>query len=66
MNAFVDDYGLNEFDHIADQRSEIWRAFEVSAQPSFVFINDTGGIRRHIGGLAIDELAAEIDLILES
>ena len=50
---FVDDFGLDGFEHIADNESEIWRAFGVNAQPAYVFINDDGTIARQIG--AIDD-----------
>ena len=40
MRAFVDDYGLGGFEHIADQGGSIWQAFEITARPSFVFIDD--------------------------
>ena len=63
MRVFVDTYGLRGFEHIADPGSGIWRAFQITAQPSFVFIDDDGEIRRHIGSLSLEELSAELDLL---
>lgn len=64
MRSFVDEYELDEFEHVADRASDIWQAFGVSAQPSFVFINDNGRITRHIGGLAVEELTEELELLV--
>jgi len=66
MARFVDEYGVGGFDHVADLNGEIWSVFGVSAQPSYVFINDNGEIRRHIGGLQAEDLAAELDLLIAS
>ena len=66
MAAFLDDYGVDSFDHVADLRGEIWAVFGVSAQPSYVFINDDGSILRHIGGMQPDELAEQLDVLIES
>jgi len=52
--AFVEDFGLDGFDHIADTNSEIWRAFGVNAQPAYVFINDDGTLARQIGAMEDD------------
>lgn len=49
--AFVADYGLDSFEHIADTNSEIWSAFGVNAQPAYVFINDDGTLARQIGAM---------------
>ena len=64
MQRFVADHGVDGFDHIADLRSEIWLAFEITAQPSFVFINDDGTIARHIGSLEHDAFAAALEGLL--
>ena len=66
MAVFVADFGLDGFDHVADINGEIWRVFGVAAQPSYVFINDDGEIRRHVGGMPVDELQAEIDRLVSS
>lgn len=66
IQAFVDDFGLGEFEHVADTRSEIWAAFGVNAQPAYVFINDDGTLARQIGAMdddvfldALEQLTAD-------
>ena len=57
IRAFVDDFGLDGFEHIADERSEIWNAFGISAQPAYVFINDDGTIARQVGAMSDEGFA---------
>lgn len=64
MAGFVDEFGVSGFDHVADMNGEIWAAFGVSAQPSYVFINDDGEISRHIGGMEPEDLAEELDRLI--
>lgn len=64
MAGFVEEFGLDGFEHVADLHGQIWAAFGVTAQPSYVFINDDGDVRRHIGGMEPDELAAELDRLI--
>lgn len=66
MAGFVEDHGLGGFEHVADPGASIWRAFEITAQPSFVFINDDGSITRRVGGLSEEQLSEQIDLLLAS
>lgn len=54
MAAFVQDYGVGEFEHISDPSGQVWRAFGVNAQPSYVFINDDGAMARQVGALDAD------------
>lgn len=60
MAAFVEDFDMDGFEHVADITGQIWAAYGVAAQPSYVFINDNGETRRHIGGLETDEFEAEL------
>ncbi len=66
MAVFVDDYGVAGFEHVADLHGEIWSVFGVTAQPSYVFIDDNGEVRRHIGGMQPEDLAAELDFMLSN
>ena len=61
MQTFVEDNGLEGFDHIGAGGSQIWRAFGVTAQPSFVFIDDNGELRRHTGYLDTEALRSAIN-----
>lgn len=65
MNSFVTENGVDGFDHVADLNGELWRVFGVSAQPSYVFINDDGTIQRHIGGMASSDLVAQLEELIE-
>jgi thiol-disulfide isomerase/thioredoxin len=51
MQAFVDETGAESITHIADVPGDVWRAFEVVAQPTFVFVNDDGRTQTFAGGL---------------
>lgn len=66
MATFVQDYGLGGFAHVADTTGELWAVFGVAAQPSYVFINDDGTVRRHVGGMESDDLVEQIELLIES
>lgn len=66
MAVFVEDFGMDGFEHVADTSGSLWAAFGVAAQPSYIFINDNGDIRRHIGGLQPDEFEAQLQLLIES
>jgi len=66
MAGFVDEFGLDGFDHVADLRGELWSVFGVSAQPSYVFIDDDGTMSRHIGGMETDDLATQLQVLVDS
>lgn len=64
MEKFVTDYDMGAFEHIADVTNGLWKAFDVTAQPSFVFINDDGAISRHVGGLTREQIAEQLDILV--
>jgi len=66
MQEFVDEFGMGGFEHVADISGRVWAAFGVAAQPSYVFINDNGEMRRHVGGLGTDELEAELARLIDT
>jgi thiol-disulfide isomerase/thioredoxin len=51
MRAFVDETGAGSVTHLADVPGDIWRAFGVVAQPTFVFVDDDGRTQTFSGGL---------------
>lgn len=63
IGQFVDDFGLEGFEHIADLNSDIWRAFGVNAQPAYVFINDDGTLARQIGAMDDEQLIGALTLL---
>ena len=49
---FVDQYGLDGFEHLFDEEAALWANFGVSYQPAFVLINDDGTIDTIPGSLS--------------
>lgn len=64
MEAFIDDFGVGAFPHVADEALDIWVEYEIPSQPSFVFINDDGSFETIIGAMGESGLAARIDELL--
>ncbi len=63
MEEFVSETGVEGFDHIADEDSEIWTTFGVTSQPAFVFINDDGATETLISALGVDGLTERIEAL---
>lgn len=61
MARFVLDYELRGFEHISDPAGQVWNTFGITAQPSYVFVNDNGEITRQIGALPDEDFLAAID-----
>lgn len=61
MAKFVAEFGLDGFEHIADPSGQVWSTFGITAQPSYVFINDDGEIARQVGALPDDEFLAVLE-----
>ncbi|PKQ27271.1 MAG: hypothetical protein CVT64_02240 [Actinobacteria bacterium HGW-Actinobacteria-4] len=51
MQGFVNDFGVDGFEHLVDVDGAIWASFGVSYQPAYAFINDDGEIRTLVGAL---------------
>ena len=51
MVDFIADYDADGFEHISDPEGIVWAAFEITAQPSYVFLSTDGSISRQIGSL---------------
>jgi len=66
MTRFVSDQSVGAFPHIADLDLEIWKAFGITSQPSFVFINDNGTADGLIGALGFDGLVARVEDLINS
>lgn len=64
IQTFITDYELESFEHLIDEQSTIWSLFGVSAQPSFVFINDSGEMARQIGALPDGDLEAVLEQLV--
>ncbi len=66
MAAFVSDYGVGAFPHIADADLQLWREFGITSQPAFVFINDDGTAGGVIGGLGEQRLIEQVKALISS
>ncbi|GGU83648.1 redoxin domain-containing protein [Lentzea flava] len=44
MQQFVQKYGLQSFQHLADVDSAVWKRFGVTAQPAYAFIDAAGQV----------------------
>lgn len=66
MLEFVDEFDLNDFDHVADPTGRVWQMFKIRSQPSYVFINDSGEIVHESGSLDTDALAERIQALIDT
>jgi thiol-disulfide isomerase/thioredoxin len=60
MKAFVRDYRLGSFKHIADTDGSVWQRFGVVHQPAHAFIDESGDIEVVRGVMGPDELARHL------
>ncbi|RAS67185.1 thiol-disulfide isomerase/thioredoxin [Lentzea atacamensis] len=44
MQQFVQKYGLQSFQHVADVDSAVWKRFGVTAQPAYAFVGSSGQV----------------------
>lgn len=63
MAEFVDELDVRQFEHVADRGGSIWHAFGITAQPSYVFIDSSGDIRRQVGALSGDGLEDQLEIL---
>lgn len=60
MRAFIEDYGVEGFEHIADTNGKVWQGFGIVRQPAYAFIDDSGAVKVIRGELGEERLAAEV------
>lgn len=64
MARFIEEGGVGGFQHaIDDDDLTIWKAFDVSTQPSFAFINDDGTFETFVGALGESGLTERIEAL---
>ena len=61
MNEFIDTFDVGAFEHAVDSDGSVWRDFEISTQPSFVFMDADGETTTHVGALGVDGLSERLD-----
>jgi len=66
MQAFVDETGAGSITHVADVPGDVWRAFEVVAQPTFVFVDDDGRTQTFSGGLPQSALVDAMEQLAQA
>lgn len=64
MQAFVEEFGVTSFEHVADEDTEIWRQYGVTSQPAFVFIDDSGEVEVLISALGEDGLTERVEALI--
>ncbi|MBA3338949.1 MAG: redoxin domain-containing protein [Geodermatophilaceae bacterium] len=60
MQAFVDDYGVSAFTHLADVDGSIWSRFGITRQPAYAFIDASGHVEVVRGVLGESGLADKV------
>jgi hypothetical protein len=63
MQAFVDNYGLDDFPHVEDDGS-IFAAYDLVSQPGWAFIDDDGTATTVLGGLGAEGIAGYLDTLV--
>ncbi|MFJ8962563.1 redoxin domain-containing protein [Lentzea sp. NPDC102401] len=56
MQQFVQRFGLQSFQHVADVDSAVWKRFGVTAQPAYAFIDASGQVEVVTSQLSEDDL----------
>ena len=64
MQAFVEEFGVTAFEHVADMDTEIWRQYGVTSQPAFVFIDDSGEVEVLISSLGEAGLTERVEALI--
>ena len=64
MTAFVDEFGVGDFPHVADVDGAVWSTYRVTTQPAFAFIDDDGSLEVHVGTLGEDGLASRLEALV--
>lgn len=64
--AFVDDLDVGGFPHAVDSGGDLWRAYGITNQPSFVFLNDDGTSVGFLGAMGAAGMSEQIEVLLAS
>lgn len=63
IQDFIDTLGVGEFPHAVDESGAIWASFDITTQPSFVFLNEDGTSETHVGALGVDGLNTRLEAL---
>ncbi len=63
---WVTTYGVDGFEHVADEEGAVWREYGVTTQPAFSFINGDGTVDIRFGAMGVDGLTERINELIAS
>ncbi len=66
MVDFVDETGVEAFQHLIDPEGVIWQELEVFDQPAFAFVNDNGEVDVNVGALGEEELTRRLQDLIDT
>ncbi len=66
IREFIDTLEVDAFPHAVDETGTIWASFNITTQPSFVFLNDDGTGETHVGALGVDGLSSRLEMLTNS
>ena len=66
MQDFISSTGVGGLRHVSDESGDIWRDYEITSQPAWVFINDDGTSTSVASTLGENGLTSEIETLLAS
>ena len=66
IQDFIDTLDVDAFPHAVDESGVIWASFNITTQPSFVFLNDDGTGETHVGALGVDGLIPRLEILTTS
>ena len=61
ITEFIDTLNVGAFEHAVDGDGSLWANYEITTQPSFVFIDDDGTMSTHVGALGVGGLTEVLD-----
>ena len=65
MEDFVSDTETGGLAHVIDDDGSIWSSYEVSAQPAYAFIDDSGSVEVLVGALGEQALVERMQALAE-
>lgn len=64
INEFIETLSVGGFEHAVDGDGSLWSSYDITTQPSFVFIHDDGEASTYVGALGVDGLQERLDALL--
>lgn len=64
--SFVEDLDVGDFPHAVDSTGDLWRAYGITSQPSFFFLNDNGDAVGFLGAMGVEGMTEQIEVLLNS